>query len=68
MIDDMLRQNWSRLHSHSIDSQLRHSVKAAWRNQLKIKVPKHSGSTGRYFRPKWSQRARPEFSIVGLRF
>jgi hypothetical protein len=29
MIDDMLRQNWSTLHSHSIDLKFRHSAKAA---------------------------------------
>jgi hypothetical protein len=29
MIDDMLRQNWSTLHSHSKDLKFRHSAKAA---------------------------------------
>ena len=29
MIDDMLRQNWSTLHSHSIDLKFRHSAKTA---------------------------------------
>ena len=33
MIDDMLRQNWSTLHSHSIDLRFRHSAKAGQGSQ-----------------------------------
>jgi hypothetical protein len=30
MIDDMLLQNWSTLHSHSLYLKFEHSTKAAW--------------------------------------
>ena len=46
MIDDMLRQNWSTLHSHSIDLRFRHSTKAALDKGAKGQGTEHSGSTG----------------------
>jgi hypothetical protein len=39
MIDDMLQQNWSTLHSNSIDLKFRHSTKRLGASQLKVKAP-----------------------------
>jgi hypothetical protein len=39
MIDDMLQQNWSTLHSHSMDLKLRHSTKSGGTKPLKVKAP-----------------------------
>ena len=47
MIDDMLLQSWSTLHSHSIGLKFRHSTKAAREGQ----GTEHSGSTGGVLAP-----------------
>jgi len=51
MIDYMLRQNWSTLHSHSIDLKFRHSTKAARNKGVKGQGTQLSGPTGEVLAP-----------------
>ncbi len=57
MIDDMLQQNWSTLHSHSIDLKFRHSTKAARDKPVKGQGAEHFASTGGVLAPM-SRHAR----------
>ena len=51
MIYDMLGQNWSTLHSHSIDFKFRHSAIAA---RAKPNGANNSGSTGGSISPDFT--------------
>jgi hypothetical protein len=46
MIDDMWQQNWSTLHSHSIDLKFGDFTNAARDKPVRGQGAKHSGSTG----------------------